>query len=260
MRILHLIIFLLAKAAFAQVNVTKKPNASFISVKAGITKHFFNPEKIRTGYVFYNGDIVAPWPYPHLSFEYSFYTGKQKSVLLFTGLMFHMYGFNISYNPQNISFGTGAVQGHRGIALRPYIGNEIKIPNREFPNAKNFFSFFYGASFGIAPMKPIDMTFGDFGTATTISGEQIKFEGIYRQKALLPVTPALICGFRFHHVNKRGKEDFALEILGNYAINRYWNYVLKYTVNGVPAEDRLGEKGMHMQFNIRLPLKTFRGK
>lgn len=74
------------------------------------------------------------------------------------------------------------------------------------------------------------------------------------------ITPEIFAGLRWNIRNRKTVPVLALEGVVNYSLLTKTYVEFSYTLNGEPKTDRIKDYGLNAQFNLVIPLKTFRKK
>jgi hypothetical protein len=238
---------------------------SQLRLKLGMVKNFCSPRKMSEGYAYRAS--TSYFPLPVLGLEYS-RPLKNGNGFLFGGVSLDLQKYSGSINEMNIRLaGAGGTLGVTTGVFKLYGGIEKRFTKKNLPLHKNYFTWMGGLGITINPFSrngefavaDYDYVtdpsgYGNFGT--TADGRQLKGTQLFLANKS-PVSVALMGGLRWHIRNKRGKETLIAELLGNYGLNRYFNYEVHYRLNDQPAIDRLGYKGIYMQLNLLIPLVNF---
>jgi len=226
-----------------------------LSLKAGTAKTFASPFKISEGYAYKNYSKLQP--YPTLSVEYSGIS-KEKSFTNFAGISFQPVVYSGSFNYRNIQPSSVSRTGQViTIVTLLYFGVERGFCNTYIPNYRDYFTWIAGIGINFSGLYRESEVFSTEDIASTYDGKRISGGTLSLKRANWYVAPTVFTGIRYHIRPKKDTHIFSLELIGNYGIMRYFDYAIQYKIDGEPAEDRLGEKGFNVQFNIKIPLVTF---
>ena len=226
-----------------------------LSLKAGTAKTFASPFKISEGYAYKNYSKLQP--YPTLSFEYS-RKSKEKSFTYLAGISFQPVVYSGSFNYRNIQPSSVSRTGQVvTIVTLLYAGMERGFCNTESSNYRNYFTWVAGIGVNFSGLFGDEEFLSTEDMATTHDGKRISGSKLFIKRANWYVAPTVFTGIRYHIRRKLDTRVFSLELITNYGITRYFDYAVQYKIDGVPAEDRLGEKGFNIQFNVKIPLVTF---
>lgn len=233
------------------------PQKPQLSLKLGAAKTFAAPFGISQGYAYKNYSEI--YPYPTIAIEYSKYDRKNSDII-FCGISLQPVIYSGGFNYRNIKPGSVSRQlGIGNLSLQLYSGVEKKFHRASVAGYKNFFTWVGGLGLNInGPFDHngyYDVTTDDMGS--TYDGKQITGSDLYFKNAQFFIAPSIFTGFRYHIRNKKGKDILTIELIANYGITRYFDYAIQYKIDGQTAEDKLGEKGLNIQINVKIPLKTF---
>ena len=226
-----------------------------LSLKIGAAKTFAAPFKISEGYAYKNYSKLQP--YPTLGFEYST-TSKEKSCTYLAGISFQPVVYSGSFNYKNIQ-PSSVSRSEQVVAIVTllYGGIEKRFCNTDIPNKRNYFTWVGGIGINFSGLYGDAEFSSTEDIATAYDGKRISGSKLFIKRANWYIAPTVFTGIRYHIRNKKGTGILTLELITNYGIIRYFDYAVQYKIDGKPAEDRLGEKGFNIQFNVKIPLVTF---
>jgi hypothetical protein len=226
-----------------------------LSLKAGTAKTFAAPFKISEGYAYRNYSKLQP--FPTLSIEYSG-KSKEKSFTYLAGISFQPVVYSGGFNYRNIQPSSVSRAGQVvAIVTLLYAGMERGFCITCIRNYRNYFTWVAGIGINFSGLYGESEIFSTEDIANTYDGKRISGIKLSLKRANWYIAPTVFTGIRYHIRRKKDSHEFSLELIANYGITRYFDYAVQYKIDGELAEDRLGEKGFNIQFNVKIPLVTF---
>jgi hypothetical protein len=212
-----------------------------LSIKAGAAKLLAAPLSAREGYAYVI--TVPPSPYPLLFLE-----ANKKNLFHRTnaiaGIGLLPTFSHVSINPHNIKNGSGIEAALTIYALQLHLGVERMLGRDGQRVNKNIFSIIGAIGFNLTGNISDSMDLMDSGN--TQNNEPFQGTKVTFQHSAF-FGPTLIGGSRYHIMNRKGNEVFAIEMLLNYNLTKYFHYHFSYTINNSPTSELIPEKGFSLQ-------------
>ena len=70
-------------------------------------------------------------------------------------------------------------------------------------------------------------------------------------------APSVFGGARYNITNSKGKRVVVLELLVNHGLVKYFDWRIKYDINGQQRIDYIPEHGFNIQINVIIPIFNF---
>lgn len=209
--------------------------------------------------------VSAEYPFAYMLYAFEFNKPlKNGKGAWFIGFSFEPTWFKPAANKKNVTVTPGnhfsAMFGGDVVMGNLYFGFEYNLNKRSNDLKKNYFSFFSGTGIAFSTNIIDGFEYTIPGPFTTKKGETVEPMKSYTKRNSFPLSPIVIGGLRYNITNKKGNIVLILELLGHYGLTRYYNDYYNYKLDGIPKTDIMGEKGLNVQFNAIIPIRSFNKK
>lgn len=158
---------------------------------------------------------------------------------------------NLAGSPYNFQYTSVPAKTVIYAGYEKFLGRDFGKPN------KNYFSIVAGLGFAFTLNKFTDWNYSASEKYQTRNGGIVEGYTSDITKPAFPVSPSLYAGIRYTVTNKKGIPVLLIELLGSYGLTSYYRQTVNYTLDGMPRQDVLRDKGFCVQLNIIVPLYSF---
>ncbi len=156
--------------------------------------------------------------------------------------------------PENLAAGNNFGFVFSGGPARTFVyaGFEKYIHKDEVKTSRNYFSAAGGLGLMFTMNKLKGWTTSYPATYLTKNGGTVQGMNMAYDRAKM--APAVFGAIRYHIRNAKGREVLIMELAAHAVLSTFYQQHIIYTLNGLPKEDQLKEKGNAVELNLIVPL------